>query len=63
MFFRAFLKSMILNQKLYIVSVFQLKVFQRVTFRIKNFTMCQVLNQLFRHASDFELNILQRVRI
>ena len=24
--------------------------------------MCQILNQLFKHASDFDLNIIQHVR-
>ena len=35
---------------------------QRVRLSIKNFTACQILNQISKPASDFELNILQRVR-
>ena len=35
---------------------------QRVTFWIKNFTTCQILNWIFYNASEFELKKLWRVR-
>ena len=41
---------------------FDKQKFRLVRFRINFFTTLQILNQLFKHASDFDLNILQRVR-
>ena len=49
-----------LNGEFYMPDV-ELKLWQRVSLWIKNFTLCQFLDQLFHNASGFDLNILQRV--
>ena len=40
---------------------FESKFFRFVRFWIKVFITCRVLNQLFKHASDFDLNFIQHV--
>ena len=42
---------MILNQIFFVLSDFELK-----------FIACEILNQIFEHASGFDLNIIQHVR-
>ena len=54
---------MILNlKKFFKKHDFESKIFRLVRFWIKVFITCQILNQLFKHASDFDLNIIQHVR-
>ena len=70
--FCAFLKSTILTQKnvlktgflrkVYNVSDFEFKILKRVSFKNKNFKMCQFVKQRFYNMSDLELKILKRVR-
>ena len=45
------------------VSAFQSNNFQSVRFRLKICTTCLTLNQIFKRPSDFELKVLQRVRV
>ena len=45
-----FLESMILNEK----------IFAKAWFWNKSFSSCQIWNQIFYNASDFELKILGR---
>ena len=59
---KIFVKSMISNKNLFVLSDLKPNFLQRVGFGIKNFTMRQILNQLFKHASDFDLNSLQHVK-
>ena len=42
--------------------IFDLENIQRVSLCVSNFTTCQILSQLFKHASDFEVKILEYVR-
>ena len=69
-----FLKSMIFKKKNYFKKHdfeekiifqkhdFETKIFRLVSFWNEIFTTCQISNQLFKNASDFEMNTLQYVR-
>ena len=60
-----FLKSMILDKKISLKSIILseiLNFFRLVRFWIKVFITCQILNQLFKYPSGFDLNIIQHVR-
>ena len=68
-----FKKSMSLNEHFFVWSDFELNFFRLVRFLIKFFlsgpiwnkifTTCQIQNQIFKHASGFELNISQHLRV
>ena len=59
-----FLKSMILNETVFLKSMILNQIFFRlVRFWIKVFITCQILTQLFKHASDFDLKNIQHVRL
>ena len=70
--FRAFLKSMIQNWKFFTCQILNwknttrqtlnFKKIQCVRFWVKSCTTFHILNQQFKQNSDFDLNILQRVR-
>ena len=47
-------KNQILEKRFQNLSDFELKILQRVRFRIKKFTTRQILNKNFYNASDFE---------
>ena len=49
-----FVKNMTLIEKFFVLSDFGSNYFRLVRFRIKIFTTCQISNQLFYKASDFE---------
>ena len=57
-----FFKSMILKKSFSKNRDFESKFFRLVIILIKVFITCQILNQLFKHASDFDLNIIKHVR-
>ena len=58
-----FLKSMILNEKVFVKSGILKKIFLVLSdFELQFFTTRQILNQIFKHATDFGLNISKRVR-
>ena len=59
--FCAFIESKNLKSKINNLSDFHLPNFQHVGFYSWIFTTCHIFNQLFKHASVFELNIVQRV--
>ena len=70
----AYLKSTILKKTFFFIKHdFEQKIFckkhdfEEIFFRVvrfwsKVFLTCQILNQLFKHASDFDLNNIQHVR-
>ena len=55
---KVFVKSMILNLKFFLLSDFESTFLKRVRFWVKNFTTCQILNQISNwicyNVSDFE---------
>ena len=53
---------MIVNVKVFVRIMVLNDFFCRVRFSFKVSTGCQIFYQLFKQASDFDLNILQRVR-
>ena len=69
---KSFCKKHDFKKNLFVSSDFELNFFnpsdfgfekvQRVRFCVKNFTTCQILIELLKQASDFEVNILQCVR-
>ena len=52
-------ENQLFEEKIYNVSDFQIKNSQRILFWMKNFTTCQIWNQRFKDASDFELKVFQ----
>ena len=72
-FFPVFLKSLILNWSFFYVSSFELKKhnasglefnkIQRVRFWVETFTTCQILYQLLKHASVFDMIVLRVGRL
>ena len=60
---KIFRKSMILNKKVFLKGMIFYQIFFVLSdFELKFFITGQVSTQRFKHASDFDLNIIQHIR-